>query len=113
VIRKTLLTAAAGGLLMAAPAPAHTINVERAEDAVRTAAESLGEVGQVNCWRPDSQARRARHRAVCVAWWVQTASAESCVVFYEVRTARRPNRRLVLKETFKPWCTPVPRPVGA
>jgi hypothetical protein len=113
VIRKTLLIAVAGSLIMASPAPARTIDVDRAEDAVRTAVEPLGAVGHASCWRPVVEARRARRRAVCVAWWVQTASAEACVVFYEVRMAHRGNGQLKLLQTFEPWCAPVPQPSGA
>ena len=109
-IRKGLCVAALGCLLAAAPAPAHTIAVQRAADAVRTAAETLGEVDHVHCLRGARAARSARHRAACVAWWVQTAAGESCTLFYEVRMARRPSRKLLVTQTFDPWCAHGPAP---
>jgi hypothetical protein len=109
VIQKTLLIAVASGLLTASPAAARTIDVERAEEAVRTAAETLGEVDQATCWRQVIDARRSRHRADCVAWWVHTASGESCAVFYEARMAGHRNRRLKVMQTFQPWCFSVSR----
>jgi hypothetical protein len=104
-MRKTLLIAVFGGLLAASPAPASTIQVGHAAEAVRTAAQALGEVDGAECWRPILGARRARRTAVCVAWWVHSASGASCAVFYEVRMDRR---RLKVSQTFEPWCDSVP-----
>jgi hypothetical protein len=102
------LIAVLGTLLVATPAPAHTIEVRRATDAVRAAAGTLGEVDRARCWRPVIDARRARHRAVCVAWWVHTPASESCTVFYEVRLAPHPSRRLTVVQTYVPWCASEP-----
>jgi hypothetical protein len=52
--------------------------------------------------------QRARHRALCAAWWVHTARRGSCTLFYEVRMARPPSRRLVVIQTFQPWCAGLP-----
>lgn len=105
---KTALIAVLGCLLVAAPAPAHTIEVRRAADAVRAAAGTLGEVDRAKCWRPLIATRRARHRAVCVAWWVRTPAGESCAVFYEARLAAHPSRRMTLVQTYVPWCASLP-----
>jgi hypothetical protein len=101
---KSLCAAALGSLLVAAPAPAHMIDSGRAADTARAAAEKLGEVDHVDCWRPRVRGRPARHAAVCVAWWVRTAAGESCTLFYEVRLARHPSPRLRVIESFDPWC---------
>jgi hypothetical protein len=106
-----LLIAAFGGVLAASPATAHTISTGRAEKAVRTAAQALGDVDGAQCWRPFKAIHaRDRHRAVCVAWWVHSASGASCVVFYEVRMNRGPSRRLRVLQTFQPWCQSTPQP---
>jgi hypothetical protein len=107
-LRKGLCAAALACLLAAAPAPAHTIDTGRAADAVREAAESLGPVDQAKCWRPVIGARRARNRAVCAAWWVHRVAGGSCTLLYEVRMARPPSRRLVVIQTFQPWCAGLP-----
>ena len=98
------VTASVAALALAAPAtPAHTIDVRAAAEAVKTTAASHGHVDRARCWRPVIRSRRARHRSMCVAWWVHTAP-EPCAVLYEVRMARHPSRRLVVIQTFQPWC---------
>jgi len=111
--RKTLLIAVLGGLVLAAPASAHTIDVRRAAAAVRAEAETLGAVDRARCWRPVIDLRQARHRAICVAWWVYTAAGESCTIFYEVRMAGPPSRRLVVIQTYQPWCASMPEAESA
>jgi hypothetical protein len=101
--------AVVGCLLLAAPATAHTIDVRSAADAVRKAASTLGEVDKAECWRPVIGRKLARHRSICVAWWVQTDTGASCTIFYEVRMGRRPGRRLVVIQTYQPWCASAPR----
>jgi hypothetical protein len=101
--------AVVGGLLVAAPASAHTIDVRSAADAVREAASTLGEVDKAKCWRPVIGRKLARHRSICVAWWVNTGTGEACTIFYEVRAVRRPSRRLVVTQTYQPWCASAPR----
>lgn len=104
-LRRTLCAAVLGCLLAAVPAAAHTIDVRRAADAVRAKAATVGEIGQRSqCWRPVIGIRRARHRAVCVVWWVRTSTGLSCTLFYEVRLARLPSRRILVSQTFDPWC---------
>jgi hypothetical protein len=75
---------------------------------VRAEAETVGPVDHARCWRPVIGRRHARHRAICVAWWVHTATGESCTLFYEVRMAGSPNRRLRVIQTFQPWCASMP-----
>jgi hypothetical protein len=111
-VRKSICIAALGGLLTATPANAHTIDVHRAAAAVRAQAQTLGEVDQARCWRPIVGTRRLRHRAVCVASWVHTARA-ACTIFYEVRLARHPSRRLKVIQTFQPWCASAGAPAIA
>jgi hypothetical protein len=101
--------AVVGSLLLAAPSTAHTIDVRSAADAVRTAASTLGEVDNAKCWRPVIGRRLARHRAICVAWWVHTDTGASCTIFYEVRTGRRPGRQPMVIQTYQPWCASAPR----
>jgi hypothetical protein len=48
-MRRSLCLAALGCLLLAAPAPAHTIDVRSAADAVRETASTLGEVDRAKC----------------------------------------------------------------
>jgi hypothetical protein len=104
-LRKGLCVAALGWLLAAASASAHTIDVGRAEAAVRAVAEAVGEVHDTaRCWRGGPAPPHARHLAVCAVWWVRTAAGESCTLFYEVRLARHPSRRLLVTQTFDPWC---------
>ncbi len=109
VIRTAMAAAALGGLLAAAPAAqAHNIDVRKATAAVRAEAEALGEVDRVTCRRPVAGGRRSRHRAACVSWWVRLDADTSCTIFWEVRMARQPSRRmvrLVVDQTFEPWCT--------
>jgi len=101
VIRTSLCVTGAVCLGTAAPAPAHTIDVRGAAAAARTAAETIGQVDQVRCWRPFTAIHtRARHRAVCIAWFVHTAAGQSCTIFYEVR----PAKTLKATQTFDPWC---------
>jgi hypothetical protein len=110
LMRKAVTTMAVlGGLLLASPAPAHTIDVRSAADAVKQAASTLGEVDKAKCWRPVIGARLARHRSICVAWWVHTETGQSCTIFYEVRTGRHPSRRPVVIQTYQPWCASAPR----
>jgi hypothetical protein len=108
-MRKSLCIAALACLLVAAPAPAHTIDVRSAAAAAREAASTLGEVDKAKCWRPVIGRRLARHRSICVAWWVHGGNGRSCTIFYEVRVARRPSRHLVVIQTYQPWCASVPR----
>jgi hypothetical protein len=109
ISRASLCITALACLVGAAPAAAHTIDVRGAEAEARTAAEMLGEVDQVRCWRPFTAIHeRARRRAVCMAWWVHTPAGESCALFYEVRLARHSSRRLTAVRTFDPWCSPAP-----
>jgi hypothetical protein len=110
IMRKTIAAViVVGSLLVAASAPAHTIEVRSAAAAVKEAASTLGEVDKAQCWRPVIGIRLARHRAICVAWWVHTGTGASCTIFYEVRMARQPNRRLVVIQTYQPWCATAPR----
>jgi hypothetical protein len=104
VMRRMLLLAVLGGLVLAAPASAHTIDVRLAAAAVRAEAETLGKVDRARCWRPVIGRRHARHLAICVAWWVHTAAGESCTLFYEVRMPGSSSRRLIVTQTFRPWC---------
>lgn len=107
--RVTSFIALLGCLLLAAPASAHTIDARSAAQAVRTAAETLGQVDQARCWRPFKAIRtRDPHRAVCVAWWIRTPAGESCTVFYEARVARHPNRRVTVAQIYQPWCASTP-----
>lgn len=107
---KAVTTAAVvASLLVAAPASAHTIDVRTAADAVKEAASTLGEVEKTKCWRPVIGTRLARHRSICVAWWVETESRTSCTIFYEVRSSRHASRRLRVIQTFQPWCATAPR----
>jgi hypothetical protein len=110
-LRRGLCLAALGCLLVAAPAPAHTIDVRKAANAVKTAASTLGEVDKAKCWRPVIGKRLARHRGICVAWWVHTETGQSCTIFYEVRLARHPSRRPVVIQTYQPWCASKPREI--
>jgi hypothetical protein len=106
---KAITTAAVvASLLVAAPASAHTIDVRVAAEAVKTSASALGEVDRAKCWRPMVGTKRARHRAICAAWWVHTPGA-SCAIFYEARMAAHPSRRLLVIPTFQPWCATAPR----
>jgi hypothetical protein len=93
----TAITTAAvvASLLVAAPASAHTIDVRVAADAVKASASALGELDRAKCWRPMIGTKRARHRAICAAWWVHTPGA-SCAIFYEARMAAHPSRRLLV-----------------
>jgi hypothetical protein len=94
----------------AAPAQAGTIDVSRAADAVRAQAQASAEVERTRCWRPVVGGRRASHRALCVAWWVRTSHTARCAVFYEVRMSRSRSRRLVVTQTYQPWCASMPEP---
>jgi len=107
-VLRGLCVGALGCLLTAAPAPAHRLEVPRAVDAVREAAQAVGEVEHVDCWRGAAQGRRARHNAFCVAWWVRTPARESCALFYDVRLAAHPSRRLTVIQTHDPWCASLP-----
>ena len=108
----SICIAALGWLLAATPATAHTIDDRDAAAAVRAQAQTLGEVDQARCWRPVIAIRvRASHRAVCAAWWIHTPTA-SCMGLYEVRMARHPGRRLLVIQTFQPWCAPASAPVS-
>jgi hypothetical protein len=110
VMRTTIAAVAVvGSLLVAAPAPAHTVDVRSAADAVKEAASTLGAVDQAKCWRPVIGTKLARHRAICVAWWVHAETGASCTIFYEVRIARHPNRGLAVIQTYQPWCATAPR----
>jgi hypothetical protein len=103
---KLALSLVAGATVLAVaapPAPAHTISLRAAANAVRSEAAGLGQVDRAKCWRPVVGTRRLRHRALCVAWWVNTPQ-QSCAVFYEVRMAANPSRLLTVIQTFKPWC---------
>jgi hypothetical protein len=112
-IRKSVCIAALGGLLVATPATAHTIDVRQAAAAVLAQAQTLGQVDQARCWRPMMAIHvRARHRALCAAWWIHTPTA-SCTGFYEVRMARHPSRRLLVIQTFQPWCATARAPTSA
>lgn len=56
--------------------------------------------------RPLIAGRRAPHRAFCSAWWMRNAPGE-CVGSYEVRLAGA-GRRLVVIQTYRPWCLSFP-----
>jgi hypothetical protein len=110
VMRKAIAAVAVvGSLLVAAPAAAHTVDVRSAADVVKEAASTLGQVDKAKCWPPVIGTRLARHRAICVAWWVHTETGASCTIFYEVRITRRPNPRLAVIQTYQPWCATAPR----
>jgi hypothetical protein len=100
----------AGLAAAAAPAQAGTIDVAQAAEAVRAQAQPFAEVERTRCWRPVVGGRRASHRALCVAWWVRTSHTARCAVFYEVRMSRSPGRRLVVTQTYQPWCASMPEP---
>jgi hypothetical protein len=101
-MRTSLCAAALSSLLAAAPAPAHMIDVRRATDAVTSQAANLGHVERAKCWRPALGTRRARHRAVCMAW-VHTPQG-LCATVYDVRIATHPTQHLQVTPTHKPWC---------
>ena len=100
----------AGLAAAAAPAQAGTIDSSQAAEAVRAKAQPFAEVERARCWRPVVGGRRATHRALCVAWWVRKSHTARCAVFYEVRMSRSPSKRLVVTQTYQPWCASMPEP---
>jgi hypothetical protein len=91
----------------------NSLDLERAGDMAGSAASSLGQVQQTNCWRPAVAVRtRARRRAFCVAR-IRTDAGADCIVFYQVRFAARPSRRVSISRRFAPWCASPPAATAA
>jgi hypothetical protein len=95
------------------PAWGRSLDLERASDMAGSAASSLGQVQQTNCWRPSVAVHtRARHRAICVAR-IRTDAGADCIVFYQLRLAARPSRRVSIARRFAPWCASPPAATAA